>query len=222
MSSAPYQPDLLALTRNLQNLHLRFWDQGDAARAIIISAETHQLGDETRIFELMTLGPSFETFFSGRSTIIAREEYKRLIAELSTPSDLHCGVTLLGQPGKSTFMHYFLVERILGGRRTMFQCHQDTIYELNKDGVQVWPATKFSATPSLDWVLVDINESLTTSNINLDDHFVIAAFGPRHEDWWGWYQSRDCELAVMRPWTKHEIVYAGSILIYALWFLLRN
>ncbi|KDQ18983.1 hypothetical protein BOTBODRAFT_28467 [Botryobasidium botryosum FD-172 SS1] len=211
MSNAPYQPNQLNLTQHLQALHSKFWGQGDAARAVILHTETHQLGKEIEKFTVLNLGPGFETFFGGRSTILVREEYKRLITALSTPSDSAYGAGLIGQPGigKSTFMHYLLVERVLSGRRTMFQCDSDVIYELDKDGVSTRSTLDFFPEPSRDWALVDISDSLAIPYENLDSQFNIMAFRPAPEGWRNWCESRRAAAGVVRPWTKHEIVYAG-------------
>ncbi|KDQ18989.1 hypothetical protein BOTBODRAFT_480778 [Botryobasidium botryosum FD-172 SS1] len=99
MAHEPYHRDQHALARLLENLHAKYWDQGDTGRAAIYSTETHRLDGETKVFTLMNLGPGFETFFDGRSTIIIREEYKRLSAAFSTRLDDDGGVGIVGQPG---------------------------------------------------------------------------------------------------------------------------
>ncbi|KDQ18985.1 hypothetical protein BOTBODRAFT_184788 [Botryobasidium botryosum FD-172 SS1] len=212
MESGPYHPNRHALTQHLRRLHSKFWNRGDDARAIILSTGIRQFGGKAEEFTLMNLGPGFETFFGGHSTILVREEYKRLIAALSVPNRDEYGAGLLGQPGigKSTFIYYLLVERILSGQRTILQCQYDVIYELHEGGVKAWLRDNFFPSPSDDWALVDTSDSLTAPHTNLrGTHFTITAFKPAPAAWQRWCYAENAIIAVVKPWTKHEIVYAG-------------
>ena len=120
--------------------------------------------------------------------------------------------------GKTFFLYFVLIERILNGQRTAFQCdHGRAILILDHHDLQIFPvATRFDPEAySGMWVLVDSNSRVVQPRDEFisahSKFFVVQAASPQPMRWKTWKKERDADMAVMKPWTWEEMYIGGSV-----------
>ena len=194
---------------------------------------------KTIFYESLSLGHDFCDFFQNDyHSILVREEYRDMLRHISNLCEKgNRGVVVTGMPGigkyldyhqrilasppftgKTFFLYFVLIERILDGRSTAFQWDPSrVVLLLNRHDVRTFPsAINFDPEgyPGT-WALVDSNSSLVTPRSEFIDarskFFVVQAASPRPERWKTWKKELTAEMAVMKPWSWEEIYIGGSV-----------
>ena len=120
--------------------------------------------------------------------------------------------------GKTLFLYYALIERILDKEPTAFQLDSKRVFVFfGPTDVQVCPngerldPEKFPGA----WALVDSNASLIQPEEKLisdrSKYFVIQATSPQPLRWKAWSKYCDAELAVMKAWSWPELYIGGQV-----------
>jgi hypothetical protein len=82
-------------------------------------------------YEFLDLGPGFESFFAGNDTMLIRKEYLETLRHVTELCERGPGgAVLTGQPGvgKTIFLYYVLVRRVLNAQITAFEDRPDQVY----------------------------------------------------------------------------------------------
>lgn len=128
-------------------------------------------------------------------------------------NERHKGVVLIGQPGigKSIFLYYILVGRVLGSQVTIFEDRPDKKYIFGES---------FEAVTQLNpqdypkaWALSDSNTNLVHPSASFTSasskFFTLQATSPQPERWYRWMKYRSTVLVAMDLWSWDEI-YIGA------------
>jgi len=146
------------------------------------------------------------------SVILVREEYKRWMKMMPRTSRY---MFLTGQPGigKTYFLYYALVLRLLAGLPTLFQSRK-SLFVFDNDSVRV--QEDFIDLPGLDiWALVDGDAKDAQPADLLLSPFVpnvrvIMASSPKTKDDRTWLNQKSGKAMMMYPWTMQELRVAAS------------
>jgi hypothetical protein len=119
--------------------------------------------------------------------------------------------------GKSMFLYFILIERILNGQPTAFQgAFSRAFLMLGKHDVRVYPSHVWldpSGFPGL-WALVDFNAGLVQPRHEFTDSrskfFVVQASPPQPARWKACGKNLSASIAVMNLWSWEEIYIGGS------------
>jgi hypothetical protein len=198
--------------------HQKYWKKGSGGWNAIIKRGTvavpyHE--EPETAYEYLDLGPGLETFFMNKSSIFIRDEYKKALEYIKTlqKSQPVGGVILIGQPGigKTTFLYYVLVCRVLAGEPTMFEYEKHGIYSFT-DTFQHLDKIDARASPNA-WALSDSNSALWKPNQSFtgqgSQFFVLQATSPRPERWHSWKKYRNAKMVTMDLWSWDEM-YIGA------------
>lgn len=172
-------------------------------------------------YESLSLGPGFHKFFDKyHSSILIRKEYRDMFQHIS---DLHNrgrrGVVVTGMPGigKSLFLYFVLIERILNGQCTAYQRSPNSvILMLDRHDVRIFRANAcfdcqgFPGT----WALVDSNATLGQPRDEFmdthSDFYLVQATSPQPARWKAWKKQLSAAMAVMKPWSWKELYIGGT------------
>ncbi|KAM6499073.1 hypothetical protein JOM56_004581 [Amanita muscaria] len=133
-------------------------------------------------------------------------------------NDRKRGVVITGTPGigKSIFLYFVLVERILNGQCTAYQYTSTVILMLGSHDVRIFPADprldtrKFPGT----WALVDSNVELIPPRGEFTSahskFYLIQATSPQPSRWKAWKKQLSAAIAVMKPWSCKELYIGGT------------
>ncbi|EDR00963.1 uncharacterized protein LACBIDRAFT_312765 [Laccaria bicolor S238N-H82] len=148
---------------------------------------------------------------------LARGEYTELDNFLES-NDNH--VLLLGQPGigKTIYLTYCLLRRLIAGLPTIFVKTSDIRYIFLDSGVYWIPCNSFNMsedspfTDRLDntLVLFDLNEEQSTPE-RFYDWRVLVSSSPQSARYKEWVKHRGAEYWVMRTWSWEEISFAREL-----------
>ncbi|KIM46478.1 hypothetical protein M413DRAFT_8313 [Hebeloma cylindrosporum] len=127
-------------------------------------------------------------------------------------------VTLIGHPGigKTLFLLYVLVCRMLASLPSICMEENDTAYIINSSGVKKVNVTALNSTLITDdsWCLVDSNDRLpeVPKAITALRKFIIQTTSPHAErtDWWTKFPRRVYRF-FMREWDLQELIAARSV-----------
>lgn len=120
--------------------------------------------------------------------------------------------------GKTVFLHYALIERVLDGLPTFFQRETGRVFMLlGPTDVRIYHSQE-----RLDperypgaWALVDSNASLVHPREEFigdtSQLFVIQATSPQPLRWKEWSKQLNAPLAVMKAWSWEELYIGGSV-----------
>ena len=188
-------------------------------------------------YESIDLGSDFKRLFpNGSNSMIIREEYPRILKHIEDLRDrAERGVVVTGQPGigeefitrgeydltlialgKSTFLFYVLISRILLAQKTAFQWSSSRTFFFN-DRHDVRTFTQMDRIDPVGhpemWALSDSNADVVTPRAEFTDarsqFFVVQATSPQPTRWKTWSKQLGANLAVMNPWSWQEI-YIGA------------
>jgi hypothetical protein len=118
--------------------------------------------------------------------------------------------------GKTVFLQYLLVERILDGLPTAYQMDSQKLFLfLGAQDVQI-----FTERDMLDpeiyenaWALVDSNGGLEAPRYDLvkpnSKFFVVQATSPQPRRWKSWKKERSASMVIMNPWSWKELFIGG-------------
>lgn len=146
--------------------------------------------------------------------VLVRDDYIQLDDFLGSHSE---HVLLLGQPGigKTVYLTYCLLRRLLAGLPTIFAKTGDIRYIFLDSGVHWIPSNSFRMsedplfTDQVDntLVLFDLNEEQSTPERFL--HWrILASSSPKSGRYREWSKHRGAEHWVMRTWSWEEIYFA--------------
>jgi hypothetical protein len=192
-------------------------------------------GDVT--YRYIDLGPDLTPFFGRYSTILLRQEYPAVLRHLrdvqsepNTGGAVVTGQPGIGQPsrrllnnsdnwdiGKSFFLYYILIERVLDAEPTLFQLDSKRafmlfgqadvcVHHLERIDTEKYPGA---------WALVDSNASINEPRGELcvfeSRFFLIQATSPQPSRWKEWAKQRDAPLVVMEAWSWQELYIGGFV-----------
>ncbi|KAF9513103.1 hypothetical protein BS47DRAFT_988844 [Hydnum rufescens UP504] len=227
----------------------KYWNRGDEGRAEIYKIESVEVpfmvrDNESDLYEsesgldndgctlripyeslsLGSVGHDFPDFFDhGYSSILVRREYHDMfthISNLCKKGDR--GVVVTGSPGigKTIFLYFLLVERILQGRPTALQRNPDRVILITNTGkVQIIPDKKHMDPQGFPgvWGLVDSNDSLMKPHwVFTDSHsqfFLVHSCPPQPVRWKAWRKKFSASIAVMKPWSWEEFYIGGMVFL---------
>jgi hypothetical protein len=192
-------------------------------------------------YTVLSLGNYLSGMFGTKqSKILVRNEYLemlKLITDLFDCPFRSKGIVVTGQPGigkypiwvdieqyidtvftvgKTVFLHYVLIDRILNGLVTAYQIDSKRAFLfLGPNHVR-----KISADEILDPEVYDRAWALVDSNANLDSpreefvnmfskFFVVNTSSPQPQRWKSWKKYQSASLTVMRPWSWKEMYIGG-------------
>ncbi|KZT03447.1 uncharacterized protein LAESUDRAFT_762019 [Laetiporus sulphureus 93-53] len=158
--------------------------------------------------------------------MLVREEYEEALqhVDLRYASHPSGGVLITGHPGigKSLFLQYVLVMRILQGEPILYQHQPDCVYLFHGKGVFRLPTDRLEAVSraaqleqfSDAFALVDVSGELEEPAKNLlsqrSPFFLIAAVPPRTGER-PWMRMRNMKRFVMKPWSWVEIFIGNTL-----------
>jgi hypothetical protein len=187
-------------------------------------------------YKYISLGSDYEHFFGRLASILVREEYYAMMDILQGIYDKEVqGVVVLGRPGigknshyrrlvnslaiagKTTFLYFVLIERILAAKPSLLQLDPHVIFFV--DGT----LKVFSRGSLLDpgghpgvWALVDSNANLSVPDPVFtglhSSFFVVQASSPNTARYKSWKRQLSAKLVVMKEWSWEEIYITGSAL----------
>jgi len=124
--------------------------------------------------------------------------------------------------GKTFFLYFALVERLLDALPTALQLGRDDIFLFQSDGVRLLPAAANIAlleflhtiTPRI-WALVDSNATLNIPAEMFISHtspfYVVQATSPKLDRWKEWKKQRKANEAVLQPWSWDELCIGAYV-----------
>jgi len=141
----------------------------------------------------------------------------KYIADLSESNNGIGGVVVTGQPGigKTMFLYYILIHRILHGQPTAFQptSSHTLIFHHSRAEIFGEHTTIDSLAYPGAWALSDSNADVYQPRrefVELHNRFfLVQATSSQPSRWKAWSQQRRAKLAVMDFWTWSEI-YIGA------------
>ncbi|KZT03446.1 uncharacterized protein LAESUDRAFT_814726 [Laetiporus sulphureus 93-53] len=158
--------------------------------------------------------------------MLVREEYEEALRyfDLRYSSNPSGGVLITGHPGigKSIFLRYILVMRILRGEPTLYQHQPDSMFLFHAKGVFRLPTDRLEAVSraahleqfSDAFALVDVGDELEEPAKNLlsqwSPFFLVAAVLPRTGER-PWMRIRKMKQFVMNAWSWPEIVIGNTL-----------
>jgi hypothetical protein len=115
-------------------------------------------------------------------------------------------------PGKTIFLYYLLVCRLLEQQPTAFQYNSEFIVLFDQDGVSFWHRnSKLPSTYSSKiWALVDSNQDVITPapTLRRKSVFLVIAASPRSARWTDVGKISPYALWFMNPFTLTELIQA--------------
>jgi hypothetical protein len=127
-------------------------------------------------------------------------------------------LTLILTIGKTVFLSYVLIERLLTGLPTVYQTSKSmTFVFLGPDDVRIYPQSTYLDPEKYPdaWALVDSNEDMIVPRPELTDsnskYYVIQASSPQPKRWKEWKKKLSASLIVMEAWTWEEMYIGGSV-----------
>ncbi|KAN0073012.1 hypothetical protein V8E54_009126 [Elaphomyces granulatus] len=165
-------------------------------------------------YEFLDLGPGFESFFAGNSTMLIRREYRETLNHITELYKIgHGGAVLTGQPGvgNTIFLYYVLVCRVLNAEVTAFEDRSDQIYLFGPsfESMQTISSRQYPGA----WALSDSNDALIKPNQSFtlqgSCFFTLQATSPQPKWWHGWPKYRDAAIVAMDLWSWTEL-YIGA------------
>jgi hypothetical protein len=121
--------------------------------------------------------------------------------------------------GKSFFLYFLLIERILAGQPTAWQFRSsDVILIHNHNKIQMFPENVWLDTQAPEysgyWALVDSNAQVVQPRGEFTDthskFYLVQAASPQPARWKAWKKYLSASIAVMKPWSWDEIYIGGS------------
>ncbi|KAF8576198.1 hypothetical protein K439DRAFT_1623009 [Ramaria rubella] len=167
-------------------------------------------------------------FPQDHSTILERSEYREILLKLDDLDRKRRrytgGVAVTGQPGigKTFFLYYILIKRLLEGKCTVLQDRAPYFLFFDDAGCREIQITDTQHADLSDkpyamrqtWILVDSNDGMDKpaefATGRLCDAFVVQASSPRISRWKGWVKERGGRALIMQPWSWPEIYAAGT------------
>ncbi|GJJ08354.1 hypothetical protein Clacol_002568 [Clathrus columnatus] len=153
-----------------------------------------------------------------RNRFLVRNEYVEFF-KYTTLSTKSKSFLLLGQPGigKTIYLTYHLVQRLLAGQATIFSFnfyerylfHQSGVYDVAGDSVRtLWKINpELNEEPPL--VLIDFNERQTQWDINVfGSNLILAASSPNRSRYKNWLKESSAVPYVMKTWEWKGIFQA--------------
>lgn len=216
-----------------KNLHKKYWRKGEEGWKEIRKSgkinipplddsDTFRVSDTASLYTYtyIDLGSDFKGFFDGMDSILVRDEYKTILEHLVKLSEEKGigGAVLTGQPGigKSLFLYYILISRILTGKTTVFENEMNNIY-LFGDYFQRSKRIHEMAYPGA-WALSDSNARLTQPSDGFigagSQFFTVQATSPQPHRWKTWQKYRNAEMVAMDWWSWEEIYTGAEIAKY--------
>jgi hypothetical protein len=195
------------------------------------------LDKPTMSYGILYPGAGFEDFFGrGHSKILVREEYPLMLKHLESLREAgSSGVVVTGQPGigmrstcilpitsnrfitgKTTFLHYLLIERVIDGKPTAFQVSANgTFFLLGQHDLRYVPvgtAMDPAGFPGV-WALVDSNAGLIEPRSEFTSirskFFLVQTSSPQPRRWKAWRTQLSGDIAVMKGWSWPEMCIGG-------------
>ena len=159
-------------------------------------------------FQYIEFGPSLRKFFFGSDSILIREEYWELLKHITDYQQIVQGrqgaMILTGHPriGKSLFLCFTLVYRVIHGLHTAFESHVGRIYFFG-DFYQLYDRTDAEGHPGA-WALTDSNDQPQQPSGNFiierSTFFTLQAASPQPMRWKTWSKYRRAEILAMKLW----------------------
>jgi len=161
-----------------------------------------------------------ELKFGERTQLLIRKEYIRLASEaeevyekyLNSPSELRPGgIVVTGQPGigKTLFLQWLLLERLLDGKRTILRTKNDYAYFSANGFIRI---SEMALPPFPDiWLLADPLFGGNTPPMETG-LFTIFTTSPSEKRYKEWRKQNLAKLFIMNPWTWEELNFVGSSL----------
>jgi hypothetical protein len=195
------------------------------------------IGEEVTYVHI-DLGPGFERFFDGYDTILLRREYPDVLSHIQKIQEGKMGgAVVTGQPGigqlsrsllnnsdnsnigKSIFLYYALIERVLNGEPTLFQLGPKSAFMLlGQTNVRIFREDDDIDTQEYPgaWALVDSNAAIKAPRGELamanSRIFLVQATSPQPSRWSEWAKQRRAPLVVMDPFSWHEFYIGGFVM----------
>ena len=212
---------------NFELLHRRYWGKGDEGWKAIYKRGSITVPDldepmpgssaspteAMTEYEFLDLGPGFESFFAGNDTML--KEYLETLSHLTELCERgHGGAVLTGQPGvgKTIFLYYVLVRRVLNAQITAFEDRPDQVYLPGPrfESMQVISSQHYPGA----WALSDSNDSLIKPNpsftLQASCFFTLQAASPQPKRWYGWPKYREAAIVAIDLWSWTELYIGAS------------
>ncbi|TPX35706.1 hypothetical protein SmJEL517_g01884 [Synchytrium microbalum] len=190
-----------------------------------------QLKDLMDTYRLQGLLPSFPLFVDSSTSkvdkLLVNEAYTRLhdflksISAEGTVKEAMTSRAIIGNPGigKSLFLLYELIERLLVGAPTALQNHRSFYYYFSESGVAKRLSTEYcpSRSASPTWALVDSNQEVDSPCGGFLDNklvLVLQATSPKVKRYKEWTKQARALYYYMNTWTWEEIAYYGSEVLH--------
>jgi len=184
---------------------------------------------------------SLPKIFSLTGVVMIRDDYGEAMRDIEGHSTSYTrNVVIVGHPGigrtmgsigqawvliytspylgKTIFLYYILVRRLLEQKQTILQIDSDHLFFFNANGVNVLPPS-FLMDPELEiyqntWALVDINREIQTPAVMLcrdtSPFFVVMASSPRPSRLRGLQKYRGPDAYwLMKSFTLAELIQAS-------------
>ncbi|GJJ11336.1 hypothetical protein Clacol_005568 [Clathrus columnatus] len=153
---------------------------------------------------------------------LVRDEYLELFEHISSSSNSE-SFLLLGQPGigKTIYLTYHLVQRLLAAQATIFSFnpydrylfHQSGVYDISGHPLRtLWRTNpKLNEGPPL--VLVDFNAGQTQSDLSVfGSNPILAASSPNRACYKTWLKESGAVTYVMKTWEWNEVFQAQKLI----------
>ena len=171
-------------------------------------------------FQYIELGPSLGGFFPNQNSILIREDYWELLHHITRYQQSVQGnkgaMILTGHPGigKSLFLYFTLVYRVLHGLPTAFEFKVGKIYYFGEKLklYDTYDMIDPEGYPGA-WALSDSNQVLHQPSgeftTPLSRFFTLQATSPQPIRWKTWSKYRGAEIYAMKLWSW-EAIYTGA------------
>ncbi|GJJ14159.1 hypothetical protein Clacol_008419 [Clathrus columnatus] len=161
---------------------------------------------------------SSDDFYPLYSRFLVRDEYVEFFKYITSAAKSK-SFLLLGQPGigKTVYLTYHLIQRLLAGQITIFSLNPNARYLFHKSGVyRILGVSLLSlqeANPELNQgrplVLVDFNVSQTQLHLNVfQSNPILAVSSPNRARYKAWRKQSMAIQYVMKTWRWDEIFHA--------------
>lgn len=139
----------------------------------------------------------------------------------SSSSELIQSSSLHHRPGKTLFLVYLLIERVLAGKKTIFQSSSKNLVLLDGGTVTEYVNEDFEANKHMDaWALLDAGEeiylphdppiALNSGNANLP--FIVLATSPQPAKWRRYFKYLHAEILASDLWSWNEMFIAKQVI----------
>jgi hypothetical protein len=117
--------------------------------------------------------------------------------------------------GKTLFLQWLLLERLLDGKPTVLRTDKDYVYFYAKGPIRI-PESRLASFADT-WLLVDpqFGGGSPPMESGLFTIFTTSPFETRYE---GWVRENSADLIIMNPWKWEELNFVGYACFRVMWF----